>query len=232
MFPQTRASQTEINGITTSNGAVYTINGTDVTSKVGANNIEYCQYNNQWYKVEPVRYVLAGNSFTSGYGTDSGQITAVTENVVFASIWSQNKINLGGGYADSNILNCVEDFINDSNLNKGLLPITTQRENKLKNFAKITNGILVENNTTHSSNYILSSKEEIKEVFNDNYQAEFSDLVTDIIGQQNLMYWTRDVGSNLNNAECFTRFGSPMQNRMQKVLGGRITIVVSDIGCE
>ena len=64
-----------------------------------------------------------------------------------------------------------------------------------------------------------------------NYEAEFSDLVSDILGN-NLMYWTRDVGSNLNNAECITRLGTVTQAKMQKMLGVRLTVNVKTFGCE
>ena len=83
---------------------------------------------------------------------------------------------------------------------------------------------------TNASGPVVSIRE-LDSVFGvGNYQAEFSDLVADILGN-NLMYWTRDVGSNLNTAECITRLGSPAQSIMQKVLGVRITANVKTFGC-
>ena len=66
-----------------------------------------------------------------------------------------------------------------------------------------------------------------------NYEVEFSDLVSDILKNKgnNLMYWTRDVGSNLNNAECITRLGTVTQAIMQNLLGVRITVNVKTFGC-
>ena len=225
MYPQTRATQTEINGITSTNGATYTIYGTNVTnvtSKVGANNIEYCQYNGVWYKVEPVRYVLSGN-FSSGYGTEEGNYLAVTEQIVFASAWSSTKLSLGDGYTSSTLRTNISDFISDTQMN---IDYTGARSYTIKNFRNV-NGASAD--TTLSVDIIASNDSEIESIFGD-LSAEFSDLVSDILGN-NLMYWTRDVGSNLNTAECITRLGSPAQSIMQKVLGVRITANVKTFGC-
>ena len=225
MYPQTRATQTEINGITSTNGATYTIYGTNVTnvtSKVGANNIEYCQYNGVWYKVEPVRYVLSGN-FSSGYGTEEGNYLAVTEKVVFVSAWSSTKLSLGDGYTSSTLRTNISDFISDTQMN---IDYTGARSYTIKNFRNV-NGASAD--TTLSVDIIASNDSEIESIFGD-LSAEFSDLVSDILGN-NLMYWTRDVGSNLNTAECITRLGSPAQSIMQKVLGVRITANVKTFGC-
>ena len=66
-----------------------------------------------------------------------------------------------------------------------------------------------------------------------NYEVEFSDLVSDILKNKgnNLMYWTRDVGSNLNTAECITRLGTVTQAIMQNMLGVRLTVNVKTFGC-
>ena len=224
-YPQTRATETEINGITNTNGATYTIYGTNVTnvtSKVGANNIEYCQYNGVWYKVEPVRYVLSGN-FSSGYGTEEGNYLAVTEKVVFASAWSSTKLSLGDGYTSSTLRTNISDFVSDTQMN---IDYTGARSYTIKNFRNV-NGASAD--TTLSVDIIASNESEIESVFGD-LSAEFSDLVSDILGN-NLMYWTRDVGSNLNTAECITRLGSSTQTIMQKILGVRLTANVSTFGC-
>ena len=221
-YPQTRATETEINGITNTNGAVYTIKGTNVTSKIGANSIEYCQYNGVWYKVEPVRYVLSGN-YSSGYGTESGNVVAVTEQIVFASAWSSTKLSLGDGYTSSTLRTNISDFISDTQMN---IDYTGARSYTIKNFRNV-NGASAD--TTLSVDIIVSNESEIESVFGD-LSAEFSDLVSDILGN-NLMYWTRDVGSNLNTAECITRLGSSTQTIMQKILGVRLTANVSTFGC-
>ena len=84
---------------------------------------------------------------------------------------------------------------------------------------------------TNASGPVVSIRE-LDSVFGvGNYQAEFSDLVADILGN-NLMYWTRDVGSNLNNAECITKFGSVTQSNMQNLLGIRIAANVKTFACE
>ena len=401
MYPQTRATQTEINGITNTNGAVYTIKGKNVTSKVGANSIEYCQYNGVWYKVEPVRYILntslinetyfdgndfinlgreymytdaitvslwaymdnwadygtsSGNGnmrlisctegggwniessddnnihivaydrgvgykgvilgkwttlssgwhhfaftfdgeylkgyldgelkgtsskfasgeiaynstnsifigaepnnspttpygqyfkgkirnvfifnnsfnkdeildlkskdFYTGYGTESGNYLAVTEKAVFVSAWSNTKLSLGGGYTSSTLRTNISDFVSDSKMNTDY---TGARSYTIRNFRNV-NGASAD--TTLSVDIVVSNDSEIESIFGD-LRAEFSDLVSDILGN-NLMYWTRDVGSNLNTAECISSLGASTQTIMQKTLGVRLTANVSIFGC-
>ena len=142
---------------------------------------------------------------------------------MFASAWSSTKLSLGDGYTSSTIRTNVNDFVNDTQMNTDY---TGARSYTIRNFKNV-NGASA--NTTLSVDIIVSNESEIESVFGD-LSAEFSDLVSDILGN-NLMYWTRDVGSNLNNAECITRFGSVTQSKMQNLLGIRITIVVSDFGC-
>ena len=78
---------------------------------------------------------------------------------------------------------------------------------------------------------VSTSTVDIDEVFGEgNYEAEFSDLVADILGNA-LMYWTRDVGSELNNAECITKYGTVIQAKMQNLLGARITTNVKTFAC-
>ena len=196
---------------------------------------EYAYYDGSYYKVEPVRYILSG-SYTSGYGTESGSVTAVTEKVVIASVWNDEYIGLGEGYHISQTTIWTNDgvFVQDS----GLVDIkgdgysensyTTWQRREVVNFGNASSGIQIENYNFQDG---ISSTKDMDEVFGEgNYEAEFSDLVADILGNA-LMYWTRDVGSNLNNAECITRFGSVTQARMQKLLGARITANVKTFAC-
>ena len=84
MYPQTRATQTEISGIGSSNGNSYVINGKTYTAKIGANNTEFVQYNGVWYKVEPIKWRLTGNSSQKvGYGTTDDTL-AIMDTIVYA----------------------------------------------------------------------------------------------------------------------------------------------------
>ena len=115
-YPQTRATQTEINGITSTNGAAYTINGTNVTSRVGANSIEYCQYNGVWYKVEPVRYILNTSlinetSFDGNDFINLGRKYMYTD-AITVSLWAymDNWADYGTSSGDGNmrLISCTE----------------------------------------------------------------------------------------------------------------------------
>ena len=248
MYPQTRATQTEINGITNTNGAVYTINGSDVTSKVGANSIEYCQYNGVWYKVEPVRYVLAGD-YSAGNGYENANVLSISEKIVYVSEWSVENNGLDSKYIYT--WNTSSDmFKNNSTLHNNLINnfwsesglsvykdsynyIGTRTDFYVENFPEI-DGTSTSETIPWGVTYLATSTKDLDTVFGSgNYEAEFSDLVSDILKNKgnNLMYWTRDVGSNLNNAECITRLGTVTQAIMQNLLGVRITVNVKTFGC-
>ena len=108
--------------------------------------------------------------------------------------------------------------------------IGTRTDFYVENFPEI-DGTSTSETIPWGVTYLATSTRDLDTVFGSgNYEAEFSDLVSDILGN-NLMYWTRDVGSNLNNAECITRFGEVTQARMQKMLGVRITVNVKTFGC-
>ena len=196
---------------------------------------EYLRYGGNWYKVEPVRYYLAGE-YSSGYGTENGNVTAVTEKVVIASVWNDEYVGLGEGYHISQTTIWTNDgvFVQDS----GLVDIkgdgysensyTTWQRREVVNFGNASSGIQIENYNFQDG---ISSTKDMDEVFGEgNYEAEFSDLVADILGNA-LMYWTRDVGSELNNAECITRYGTVIQAKMQNLLGARITTNVKTFAC-
>lgn len=240
-YPQTKETNSSIisalntarnNGNAT--GSTFRIAGQTLQCYANGGN-EYAYYDGSYYKVEPVRYILSG-SYTSGYGTESGSVTAVTEKVVIASVWNDEYIGLGEGYHISQTTIWTNDgvFVQDS----GLVDIkgdgysensyTTWQRREVVNFGNASSGIQIENYNFQDG---ISSTKDMDEVFGEgNYQAEFSDLVSDMLGNK-LMYWTRDVGSNLNNAECITRFGSVTQARMQKLLGARITANVKTFAC-
>ena len=178
-------------------------------------------YNNSLSKDEILD--LKSKDFYSGFGTEEGNYLAVTEKVVFASAWSSTKLSLGDGYTSSTLRTNISDFVSDTQMN---IDYTGARSYTIKNFRNV-NGASAD--TTISVDIIVSNESEIESVFGD-LSAEFSDLVSDILGN-NLMYWTRDVGSNLNTAECITRLGSSTQTIMQKILGVRLTANVSTFGC-
>ena len=63
--------------------------------------------------------------------------------------------------------------------------------------------------------------------------VEFSDLVTDMLIENGslLLYYTRNLGDNLNNVICLNRAGEEVQRVAQELLGLRFTISVNEYGC-
>ena len=229
-YPQTRLEDESVISeldILRESGAVteftYTIgNYTSYSYIYNENEYAYLEESNAYYLVEPVKYYLAGD-YEEGYGIENGNVTAVTEQIVFVSEWSSTKLSLGDGYTSSTIRTNLNTFVGNSQINSDYLNTNSYT---IKNF-KDVNGVSTD--TTLSADMIVSNESEIESIFGD-LSAEFSDLVSDILGN-NLMYWTRDVGSDLNNAECITRLGEVTQARMQKMLGVRFTANVSTFGC-
>ena len=193
-------------------------------------NDEYVRYNGSWFKVEPVKYVLAGD-YSSNYATESGNVTAVSEKIVFASVfqtgWTANDC-LGKGYAYAQISTNVSGIASEEYMESDELSYLNSETYSVANF-KMANGTKSASDITTQA--IASSESEIQSVFGD-LSAEFSDLVADILGGY-LYYWTRDVGSNLNNAQTISAGGiTGTQMKMQEILGVRVTVNVKTIVCK
>ena len=183
-------------------------------------------------KVLPVRYVLTG-SYEEGYGTESADVTAITEKIVFASVFDNTGLSLGEGFRDSGLYTSSNNLVTSTMIDTKLL---TTREFIVEKYMDIikneenVNTNTEENAETITASYTVSNVAEIAEVFGSDYEAEFSDLVSDILGRSK-MYWTRDLGSNTNVGESITRFGSVTQTDMDKLLGFRVTIALANFAC-
>ena len=230
-FPQSKVTNSTLkNNIKTSGkatGVTYSIVGQTLTEyKYG--NDKYALYNGEYYKVEPVRYILqSSSSLKDGYATESGSILAVSEKIVFASVfqtgWTASNC-FGKGYNNAQIKNNVSAFVSGSFANDGYL---NSKKYSVANF-KMANGTKSSSDITTKA--IASSESEIQSVFGD-LSAEFSDLVADILGGY-LLYWTRDVGSNLNNAQTISTGGiTGTQMKMNEILGVRITVNIKTLVC-
>lgn len=177
--------------------------------------------------------------YVVGYGTTEGNITAVSEKVIFASVWNEGNMQTGTGFSDAVISsNFTNYFYNESNLD--LLyerELLAQTDDKF--YSEIYNSHQTVGTTIdylENTSATVASTREIDEVFGDgtegsaDYQAEFTDFVKNLLGR-NLMYWTRDVGTNLDNAECISRLGRPIQSEVSSLLGARVTLNVKTISC-
>lgn len=227
-FPQSKVTNSTLkNNIKTSGtatGVTYSIAGQTLKEyKYGSN--KYALYNGEYYEVEPVKYILQSSSdLKDGFATESGNVTAVSEKVVFASVWNEEYLGLGSGYLNSDLRVNFTAFRAES----GMVEDYTQTKSfQLKNF-KNANGS--GGSSTYSLARGVSSESEIQSVFGD-LSAEFSDLVADILGGY-LFYWTRDVGSNLNNAQTISASGvTGTQMKMNEILGVRVTVNIKTLAC-
>ncbi len=228
-MPQTKVTDSslisQLNNATT-NGGTYYINGTTIVGKVVIYNnqtIEACKYENNWYKVEPIRWRLAySSSQKSGYGTTTDTF-AVLDTIVYAGQYSATEIGLNSGY----VTTTLDEF-------KKNITSTTY----LATFSANVESFSPTGTTSssQSANVFISSADEISSVLNNKsgsakYSVKFSDLVSDILGNGIKQYYTRNLGSNISTIKSYTELGMPTQNLCTNLQGVQFTIKVSEYGC-
>ena len=223
-MPQTRVTDSslisQLNS-STKNGATYYINGTTMVSKK-VNNVEYCKYGNNWYKVEPIRWRLAySSSQKSGYGTTTDTF-AVLDTIVYAGQYASGRLGGGQGY----VTTTLDEF-------KKNITSTTYLANFSANVESYGTQVVI---TSKTANMFISSADEISNVLNNKsgsakYSVKFSDLVSDILGNGINQYYTRNLGSNISNIKSYTELGMSTQNLCTNIQGVQFTIKVSEYGC-
>lgn len=227
MFPQSLVTNAPVSTSSAKSGRTYRIGNETLIGYNGTDGKEYCQYNGNWYLVEPVKWRLEGN-YSNGYGIENGSVMAITAVVVHASAYSTDEINTENGYVDSAFNN--ETFYFDSHLYEWSSGETDYLNVSIKKVNYFTpDGTILQDYKL--LDIYPSSFEEIVKIFGENYNMQFSDLVTAIIGNI-LKYWVRDFGSNVNTAQCLTNMGNVLQNCMQNILGVQYTINITEFGCE
>ena len=225
MFPQTLVKDTTtINALNkaSNNSKTYTIAGQTLVTR-SYNNDEYCLYNNNWYKVEPVRWRLQG-SYSSGYGIEGGTISAVCENIVFAREYNLTAMTTGQGYRDST-LNKGEFYSSSGIGGEPYSNYITHQYRSIQSFS-----VTGTTSSNYDGWYHVSSVDEIKDICGANRQIVMSDLVK-AVTNNSIKYWTRDLGSTLNTAKTMTTLGMVSQDRMQNLLGVQYTITVTNFAC-
>ena len=229
MFPQTLVKDTTtINALNkaSNNSKTYSIAGQTLVTR-SYNNDEYCLYNNNWYKVEPVRWRLQG-TYTSGQGFENTNVTAVLAEIVYASAWADVELGIGEGYSNSLIDDIT--FYEDSLLHEWSSGVTDFIDVTNKKVEQFTEKGVQEVNYTHEPDFFASSIEEIELVCGKNANMEMSDLVK-AITNNSIKYWTRNLGSTLNTAKTMTTLGMVSQDAMQNLLGVQYTINITEFGC-
>ena len=192
-----------------------------VSKKV--NNVEYCKYGNNWYKVEPIRWRLAySSSQKSGYGTTTDTF-AVLDTIVYAGQYASGRLGGGQGY----VTTTLDEF-------KKNITSTTYLATFSANVETYTGTGIT--SKSQSANMFISSADEISSVLNNKtglskYSVKFSDLVSDILGNGIKQYYTRNLGSNTSTIKSYTELGMATQSLCTNILGAQFTIKVSEYGC-
>ncbi len=202
------------NGNTYSMGAI-----SGLTSKV-YNGSEYCKYNNEYYLVEPIKWRLDySSSQRSGYGTTTDTL-AVMDTIVYVGRYSTGAINAGSGYSSVTV-----DYLDNNRISNTYLVSWTQ---SMPTFGTTSlNGTP----TSVTARIFVSSIDEIERVAGSG-AVKFSDLVSDFLMRtgNDLLYYTRNLGTNYNNIICLNENGDLTQrkpNLTVNQLGVQFTIKVT-----
>ena len=222
-MPQSRVEDSEvIDGINASStvGATYFIADMALTATI-YNGEEYCEYNGNWYRVEPIRWRLDySTSQTVGFGTTTDTL-AIMDTIVFVSQFSETELNVGDGYSDTAVTGLLESFAD-------LAYFVTETK------SMPTFGTTSLNGTTESvtSNIFVASREEITEVAGGG-KIQFSDLVKDYLIEngQLPLYYTRDLGKNYNNIFCMNGNGESVQYKPQNYFGVQFSVLITEYAC-
>ena len=227
-MPQTRVENTttstylSTNWNSLSNGSVYYMDGIgNMQSKVYNGN-EYCEYSGEYYLVEPIKWRLTySSSQQTGYGTTTDTL-AVMDTIVYVGRYSENTINEGQGYSSTAV-----DGLNNNRIDEYYLVSWTE------SMATFGTNSLYGNSETFTARIFVSSMEEIESVAGD-YTVRFSDLVSDYLtdGGADLFYYTRNLGTNINNIVCLSIDGDVTQKKPNlNFLGVQFTIKVTEYAC-
>ena len=230
-LPQTRVSGSLKTTLQSSwgnleTGSTYTMDATgDMVAKIYEGN-EYCAYNGEYYRVEPIKWRLTSSaSQTVGYGTTTATY-AIMDTIVYVGRYSVTEIGAGDGYQDV----CI-DYIKESYLSETYLASDTKSMPTFGTGASLNGASQSFTNTV-----FVSSREEIMAVAG-TYQIKFSDFVMDFMTSFKgtvPLYYTRDLGTNYNHIICLTEDGEVVQRQPDQIynqLGVQFTIKVSEYAC-
>ena len=223
-MPQTRVTSssliTNINNSTTW-GQTYYFAGQSVRAKTYGGT-EYCQWNGNWYEVEPIKWRLTSDpNQTTGYVSTS-PINAVLAEIVYVDQYSSIELNAGAGYSTEAVSEFLQNGISTQYLD-GTYSYTVE------NFGDGTTFITT---TTTTAQVLVASESEINAVAGTT-AIEFSDLAKDIIkyyGGTNV-YFTRDLGSNYNNIICYNEAGFDSQRFATEYRGVQFTLRFTEYTC-
>ena len=237
-MPQTRVTDEELIADLEASrvvGNVYEFAGERLGSlKVGG--VEYCKFNRNWYRVEPIRWRLVYSAeqqdgFAFNAGNDPSSTTlAIMAEIVYVDAYSTTKIGDGEGYSASSVESLKYNQISESYLKS--------ESREVEVFGSPSSTIQSEADTI-----FVASTDELQQFtssqFNPNGgetvgKVGFSDLVRDylaLFGQAE-RYFVRDIGNQLNNITTYTPAGGLSQARSTIRLGIQYSIKVRQYECK
>ncbi len=223
-MPQTKVTDsTTITalGSATTGGGTYYFAGESYTAVVYNDN-EYCYILENWYLVEPIRWIIySANELTSGsvvqVSTAGFDYYMVTASVVDVGAFADSYVGLESGYSTTN--SYVTNFQENISGYLGEFNADVQ-----------TFGTSGTTSSSTSAYIFLSSAEEIQNALG-TMGTTFSDLVLDYLSSVGSYYFTRDLGTNLNNIYVYSRAGSQTQKLATSVYGMRFTVKFTEFVC-
>lgn len=223
-MPQTRVTSssliTNINNSTTW-GQTYYFAGQSVRAKTYG-GVEYCQWNGNWYEVEPIRWRLTSSSSQAdGYATTT-DTDAVLAKIVYVGPYSTSSLDAGEGYSSE-----------PASIMTQYNGVSTSYLTQVTKSVEVFGDGSTFHNTTNSSHYVFTASESEINSVSGTTAIEFSDLAEDIIkyyGGTNV-YFTRDLGSNYNNIVCFNGVGKETQRFATDYRGVQFVIRFTEYVC-
>ncbi len=196
---------------------------------------EYCLYNGNYYLVEPIKWRLEDNTPPSGGGSSShgyfygttGKTRAVLDEIVYVDAFSDSYIGAGAGYSSESVTEFMKNQIDSTYLATGNKSMSTFGTTSLKGTAQSVSG-----------NIFVASYDDLKNFATSRTETDllgnikFSDLVKDYLlsNGKDLMFYTRDLGTNYNNFVCINANGDRVQYKANNMLGVMFTIEVTEHG--
>ena len=194
-----------------------------------------------WFEVEPIRwrvsdYGVSSTTYPSGwstYGTYKTNFTVVSDRILTIGAVETSDVNEGWAFKDSDI------YSNISGLNK--TASTTNFSASITNKQGSTNYTYYKFGSAGQQDKVVSvsvtedgvrvaSIEEIDDYLND-YSAKASDMVCFLLGcgtDDEVNYWTRNLGTSLSNGQIITSAGSPKSVWLDNVQGVRLALTMGN----
>lgn len=180
--------------------------------------VEYFQYNENYYYVEPIRWRLKSSTNQQlGYATGEDTLVILDTIIYVGRIVNEDDedfyVGAGEGYYDT----ATAFFSWRNQIDIDLFAYET------KSMPTFGTTSLYGEPQDFTNNMFVASYEEIVEVMNPN-EIKFSDIVLDYFKNEGKvpLYYTRNLGTNYNNYICLNENGDKIQQKPNIHLGENI----------